>query len=304
MRLVIETNTKARPEAKLGYHGVMGIRMQRGKYSDAILLGIFKKIFKRFGLVDFVVNSQDITTISFVNYFLNNQLPQAFAELFNNGYILIEYDKSTGRFKYWQKTEVNQYGNEFKTKDGKELHVFYSDTFKVFGKSDGELLKHTLDGVNDALNAQRTVIKRLGAVVVGTPEQPSQNPQAVSISDTDKEALEKDIQTDYGMLDDQKQFMFLRRSLKLTRIALGGKDLLITESVEMFTKILCDAMNIPYDIMAMSGQSTYANQEQAEKSMQDTAEDFIATIWVFLKNLQIDFSYTVKNDKYGKSVSI
>lgn len=304
MRIIVETDPKKRPEAQRSYNGVMGIRFQRGKYADAMILGIFKKIFKRLNLVDFTVNTKNVLTLAGVNYFLNNQLPIAYAELFQNGYILIEYSKESGKFKYWQKSEINQFGNEFKTKDGVELIAFYSDTFKVYGKSDAEVLRHTIDGINDALNAQRTVIKRLGAVIVGTPEQPSQNPQAVSINDTDKENLEKDIQKDYGILDDQKQFMFMRRPLKLTRIALGGRDLLITETISTFAKILCDATNIPYDVMALSGQSTYANQEQAEKSMQDTAEEFLGTIWVFLNTLQINFTYTVNNNKYGKQVSI
>jgi hypothetical protein len=94
--------------------------------------------------------------------------------------------------------------------------------------------------------------------------------------------------------------MFLRRPLKLQRIALGGKDLLITENVEMFIKILCDNMDIPYDVMAMSGQSTFANQEQAEKSMQDTAEAFISKIWTFFNVMNISFDWTVNNNKYGK----
>ena len=75
---------------------------------------------------------------------------------------------------------------------------------------------------------------------------------------------------------------------------------MVTETVEMFTKILCDATNIPYDVMAMSGQSTFNNMEQAEKSMQDTAEEFVSKIWTFLKVLGIDFSWTVNNSKYGK----
>ena len=166
--------------------------------------------------------------------------------------------------------------------------------------SDAVLLKDTLKAIDNSLNASQTVIKRLGAVIVGTPEQPTQNPQMVQIDKDAKELLEKDTQNDYGMLDEQKQFMFLRRPLKLQRIALGGKDLLITENVEMFTKILCDNMDIPYDVMALSGQSTFANQEQAEKSMQDSAEAFISKIWTYFNVMNISFEWTVNNNKYGK----
>ena len=274
MKIILETDSKKRPQAQRNYNGVMGFRMTRGKYSDVVLLGIFKKIFKRLNLIDFQIITQNAVTFGTVNYFLNNQLSEAFAELFQNGFILFEKSQ-TGKIKYIHKSDAKQV-NGFWTCNGSKLEVFYSDTFSIFGQSDANLIKDVLVGIDNSLNAARTVIKRLGVVVIGTPEQPSQNPQLIAMTETDKSSLETDMANDYGMLDEQKQMLLLRRPLRLTRVALGGKDLLITETVEMFTKILCDATNIPYDVMALSGQSTFANQEQAEKSMQDTAEEFIS----------------------------
>ena len=303
MRLILETDSKKRPVAQKNYNGVMGFRMARGKYSDALVSAIMKKIFKRLNLIDFTVTHKEPLVVGMAKYFLNNELNVAFAELFNNGFLLFlkkkdENGKLTG-IKYIRKAQATQNLNEW-TYDGQELEIFYSDTYEIFGMSDAVLLKDTLKAIDNSLNASQTVIKRLGAVIVGTPEQPTQNPQMVQIDKDAKELLEKDTQNDYGMLDEQKQFMFLRRPLKLQRIALGGKDLLITENVEMFTKILCDNMDIPYDVMALSGQSTFANQEQAEKSMQDSAEAFISKIWTFFNVMNIRFDWTVNNNKYGK----
>ena len=303
MRLILETDSKKRPVAQKNYSGVMGFRMARGKYSDALLSAIFKKIFKRLNLIDFTVYHSTPLVVGMAKYFLNNELNVAFAELFNNGFLLFlkkkdENGKLTG-IKYIRKAQATQSLNEW-TYDGQELEVFYSDTYEIFGMSDAALLKDTLKAIDNSLNASQTIIKRLGAVIVGTPEQPAQNPQMVQIDKDTKDQLEKDTQNDYGMLDEQKQFMFLRRPLRLQRIALGGKDLLITENVEMFTKILCDNMDIPYDVMALSGQSTFANQEQAEKSMQDSAEAFVSKIWTFFNVMSINFDWTVNNNKYGK----
>lgn len=303
MRLILETDSKKRPVAQKSYNGVMGFRMARGNYSDALVSAIFKKIFKRLNLIDFTVTHTEPLVVGMAKYFLNNELNVAFAELFNNGFLLFLKKKdANGKLtgiKYIRKAQATQNLNEW-TYDGQELEIFYSDTYEIFGVSDAVLLKDTLKAIDNSLNASQTVIKRLGAVIVGTPEQPAQNPQMVQIDKDTKDLLEKDTQNDYGMLDEQKQFMFLRRPLKLQRIALGGKDLLITENVEMFTKILCDNMDIPYDVMAMSGQSTFANQEQAEKSMQDTAEAFISKIWTFFNVMNINFDWTVNNNKYGK----
>ena len=303
MRLILETDSKKRPVAQKSYNGVMGFRMARGNYSDALVSAIFKKIFKRLNLIDFTVTHPEPLVVGMAKYFLNNELNVAFAELFNNGFLLFLKKKdANGKLtgiKYIRKAQATQGLNEW-TYDGQELEIFYSDTYEIFGMSDAVLLKDTLKAIDNSLSASQTVIKRLGAVIVGTPEQPAQNPQMVQIDKDTKELLEKDTQNDYGMLDEQKQFMFLRRPLKLQRIALGGKDLLITENVEMFTKILCDNMDIPYDVMAMSGQSTFANQEQAEKSMQDTAEAFISKIWTFFNVMNINFDWTVNNNKYGK----
>lgn len=303
MRLILETDSKKRPVAQKSYSGVMGFRMARGKYSDALLSAIFKKIFKRLNLIDFTVTHKEPLVVGMAKYFLNNELNVAFAELFNNGFLLFLKKKdANGKLtgiKYIRKAQATQNLNEW-SYEGQELEIFYSDTYEIFGMSDAALLKDTLKAIDNSLNASQTVIKRLGAVIVGTPEQPTQNPQMVQIDKDTKELLEKDTQNDYGMLDEQKQFMFLRRPLKLQRIALGGKDLLITENVEMFTKILCDNMDIPYDVMAMSGQSTFANQEQAEKSMQDSAEAFVSKIWTFFNVMNISFDWTVNNNKYGK----
>lgn len=303
MRLILETDSKKRPVAQKSYNGVMGFRMARGNYSDALVSAIFKKIFKRLNLIDFTVTHTEPLVVGMAKYFLNNELNVAFAELFNNGFLLFLKKKdANGKLtgiKYIRKAQATQNLNEW-TYDGQELEIFYSDTYEIFGVSDAVLLKDTLKAIDNSLNASQTVIKRLGAVIVGTPEQPAQNPQMVQIDKDTKDLLEKDTQNDYGMLDEQKQFMFLRRPLKLQRIALGGKDLLITENVEMFTKILCDNMDIPYDVMAMSGQSTFANQEQAEKSMQDTAEAFVSKIWTFFNVMNINFDWTVNNNKYGK----
>lgn len=303
MRLILETDSKKRPVAQKSYNGVMGFRMARGNYSDALVSAIFKKIFKRLNLIDFTVTHTEPLVVGMAKYFLNNELNVAFAELFNNGFLLFLKKKdANGKLtgiKYIRKAQATQSLNEW-TYEGQELEIFYSDTYEIFGVSDAVLLKDTLKAIDNSLNASQTVIKRLGAVIVGTPEQPAQNPQMVQIDKDTKELLEKDTQNDYGMLDEQKQFMFLRRPLKLQRIALGGKDLLITENVEMFTKILCDNMDIPYDVMAMSGQSTFANQEQAEKSMQDSAEAFVSKIWTFFNVMNISFEWTVNNNKYGK----
>lgn len=306
MRIVLETDSKKRPVAQQGYHGVMGFRLSRGKYADAILSSVFKKIFKKLNMIDYTVNHINPIVVGTAKYFLNNELNIAFAELFQNGFILfkkeVDKDGNLLKLKYIRKAQAVNAVNSW-TYEGQALEVFYSDTFEVFGISDGQLLKDTLKAIDNSLNASQTVIKRLGAVIIGTPEQPTQNPQAVMIDDNEKKKLEDDTQNDYGMLDEQKQFMFLRRPLKLQRIALGGKDLLITENVEIFTKILCDNMDIPYDVMAMSGQSTFANQEQAEKSMQDTAEAFVSKMWTYFKVMGITFDWTVSNNKYGKKIT-
>jgi hypothetical protein len=46
MRIIVETDPKKRPEAQRSYNGVMGIRFQRGKYADAMILGILQKDFQ------------------------------------------------------------------------------------------------------------------------------------------------------------------------------------------------------------------------------------------------------------------
>ena len=112
MRLILETDSKKRPVAQKSYSGVMGFRMARGKYSDALLSAIFKKIFKRLNLIDFTVTHKEPLVVGMAKYFLNNELNVAFAELFNNGFLLFLKKKdANGKLtgiKYIRKAQATQ----------------------------------------------------------------------------------------------------------------------------------------------------------------------------------------------------
>lgn len=295
---IIFNNKKKRLSAN---NGVFGLTSSKDNYNEVVLAGLFKKIFKKLNLFDFVVTTTNSITNGTTLYFLNNQLPIAYAELFKNGFLLFTLNES-GKLTFWQKKECTFGGNGvYKSPYGDICDIFYSDTYLIFGRSDYDLSLDLLKSIDTVLNGATTVIKRLGVFVVGAPEQPQQNPQTVILDDEEREELEKNVIKDYGMLSEQKQFMFLRRPLKLTRVALGGKDLMLTETLEMLIKILADVVEIPYDCVALSGKSTFANQEQAEQALQDSAEAFVSKIWSYLNKMNINFNWTVNNNKYGKN---
>jgi hypothetical protein len=88
--------------------------------------------------------------------------------------------------------------------------------------------------------------------------------------------------------------MLFPNSLSTTTISFDFGKLQLLPQLEMVVKILCGYFNIPYDILPLSGQSTFNNQDTAYSMLYVTAERWVMMIQDAFKSLGVEFEFELK----------
>ena len=176
--------------------------------------------------------------------------------LFDDGYVVIGYAPNAYRFWQMDKKEYQE-----KTEDDitiitphdqtVDVYVMKSSTYVSRNKSDKAICKGFLDFLDDVLNGSATVSKRLGAVVIASPKNPTNAPAAVVLQKEQKEELEKQMREDYGALSKQSNLMLLPREMAWQVINLAGLDLKMQEKVKTAILAIVDRIKIPANQVAI-----------------------------------------------------
>ena len=177
-------------------------------------------------------------------------------KLFDDGFVVIAYDRTFLRFWILDATEYRR-----KTEDGVtiiepkdetlDVYVMKSATFVMYDKSDKDLCHGFLSFMDDVLNGSATVSKRLGAVVVASPKNLTNAPTATVLTEEQKKKLEKDMRDDYGALSSQSNIMLLPREMSWQTINLAGLDLKMQEKVKTAILAIVDRIKIPANQVAI-----------------------------------------------------
>lgn len=186
--------------------------------------------------------------------FVYNSGKQVLQRLFDEGYVVLAYDKA----KFWQmksteytvKTANDVTVVEPNNKE-RNVYVMKSPSFVMYGRSDKSLCKGWLDFLDDVMNGSATVSKRLGAVVVASPKNLNNAPTAVVLTDEQKEKLEKDMQKSYGALSRQSNVMLLPREMSWQTINLAGLDLKMQEKTKTAILAIVDRIKVPANQVAI-----------------------------------------------------
>jgi hypothetical protein len=177
-------------------------------------------------------------------------------KLFDEGFVVIAYDRAFLRFWILDATEYRK-----KTEDGVtiiepkddtlDVYVMKSATFVMYNKSDKDLCHGFLSFLDDVLNGSATVSKRLGAVVVASPKNLTNAPTATVLTEEQKKKLEKEMREDYGALSSQSNIMLLPREMSWQTINLAGLDLKMQEKVKTAILAIVDRIKIPANQVAI-----------------------------------------------------
>lgn len=187
--------------------------------------------------------------------------------LFRDGYIVVGYkeDASIGWGFYDMPSSeytVTKEGGDLIVRCQKETQYFYvllSPTYSQTGYSDYYWCKPFIKLADAALNSACTTSERLGAYIVLSPET---NDFGGTLTDAEKDAVEVELEKEYGALSKQKQVMLLSRTMRSQVVNLAGVDLRMQEKVKSAILGMADRLKIPANQIAFidsTSSKTLAN---------------------------------------------
>lgn len=188
--------------------------------------------------------------------------------LFKQGFVVIARERGGFHFRVLN-------GNEFTTStdaygrmvalpydSSLDIYVMKSQTMLFESISDKQMLRPFLELLDNVLNGSNTVSKRMGSMVVMSPQQASGIPTPTAITRQDRERLEKEMGEGYGYLKNQKSVMLLSSPMNIQPISLAGLDNKMQEKVKTAILAICDRVKIPANQVAIidaNSSKSFAN---------------------------------------------
>lgn len=253
-------------------------------------------------------NGQSVKFAEFCTFF-ERDAKQILWRYFKNGFAVI--GEKNGQYRlldsneYYQTCSLNK-KEIFPLDKEMNVYVFVSDLYKEEGKSDYQICLPYIKYLDNILNASNTSTEKLGTFIVATPETPNGSPVSVSLNEEQKDALEKQIQNDYGALSTQKHIMLLPRGMNFQTVSLEGVNRDIESKVRMAILFIADRIKVPANQIAMiDAESSKALSNGSEIKAGDlmkykSFERLLNNTFVnFTKAIDLKTTYSVYNKSYG-----
>lgn len=227
------------------------------KYSAEFLWMVVSRIFRGLQNVCFDF-SNDMATdkvkmqISDLLRYLNNNMTTLVWQLWHNGVIALDIDQR-GR---WYSVDYNDLQFDGNGQVVNYVYVLYSEPYMFLRKTDILLLKETLNALDVYKNSDIYLTKTFGAFGILSGSE-------MGINAADKEELQQQLKDRAGTTEAKDQFIISNSPLNFSQIDFKIKELQLPDKVKDEIKVVCAHFGVPYDLIPMSGQSTYANQSAA-----------------------------------------
>ena len=227
------------------------------KYSDMYLWVIVSRIFRglqnvRYDLDPTLATDKTRSELAGLLRFFNTNLTSLVWMLWQNGFIVIDKDER-GRWYIVPFDKVRLDGN------GAVLDrtfVIYSDVYMYLGKNDIQVVRENLAALDTYKNSDIYLTKTFGAFGILSGRE-------MGINAADKEELQQQLKDRAGTTEAKDQFLISNSALDFHQIDFKIKDLQLSEKIKDECQAVAGYFGVPYDLLPMSGKSTYANQEQA-----------------------------------------
>lgn len=273
-----------------------GTRMHNRKYADIILHSLFNQIFNAVETIHIWRQENTIEPMEIINArkIITQNFRAIIWDLYSRGYFVLLHRGHD--IEYLPAKYVSRIGDDgmVMTEIGAQVEasVFYEKTYEATGQTQKSICQSTLDYIDNVLNTATTGNAKLGNLIIFSP-----SPNEVGgevLTDDEKTEIENKISTNYGGLDTQSNFMLMPKSLQVSNVSFDFGKLQLLPQLEMSVKNLCGYLNIPYDILPLSGQSTFNNQETAYSQLYTTAERWVMYLQDAFAILDVDFKFELK----------
>lgn len=235
--------------------------LDRRKYSTLVLWIILRKIFDALRNVAIVSTSDNEDVLRLLDFIMRN-INELSYNYYRYGYTAIvpQYDEM-GNVTGWavpdlstKRTDVNGYPlDEFSRP---YQVVAFAESYNFSRLSDFDIVRESLRLIDDYASSDAYLTETMGAFGILCGKN-------MPISEGDKQTFFERLRKKVGIGRDKVQIVPFNSEVDFKQINLPIKDLALSEKVDREIKILCSYFGIPYDLMAISGQSTYDNQRQA-----------------------------------------
>ena len=236
--------------------------------------------------------------------------------LFKNGFVVIGHRKGDTWFWVLDESEYTLNATNagllkiYPNRNDVEIYVMSSQTMKLEGKSDREMLQPFLRYLDNVSNGSNTVSERMGTLVVMSPQQASGVPVSTILTEKDKERIEKEIggnDSKYGYLRNQKSMLLLPNAMNIQTINLAGMDNRMQEKVRTAILAICDRIKVPANQVAIidaNSSKTLANGTELREGDLSKYRNFRrllnVTFYQMAIDLGLDVDYIIENEPREK----
>lgn len=236
-----------------------------GKYSNGYLWMVLKNItdalhnvrFYKEGAYDGYYSTKDGKQLKKYINFIDRNANKLWWQSLNLGFMAVGQD-AKGEL-YVVEAEDIRYKPDGVSVDEVSSgvkYLLYSDRYQLTGKSDLQMIKENIRTIDIFKDGDLNLTASGGALGILSGK-------GMAMNQRDKLAFEHELKNTFGIEGRKRQILISNAELDFKQMKLDVKDLQLIEKIREEIKFLCGFFNIPYDLVPFSGQSTYANQEQA-----------------------------------------
>lgn len=224
--------------------------LKQQKYSDAYLWMIIGQIFQGLNNVAFVNNSSD-RTLNIISDWLTVNSQVLIWQMWDRGFVVLDFDGEHEPHIVTDRVRVDTNG-----KVTGYRYVYYSTTYRFARRSSFDIIKDNLTFIDKIKNGDEYLTTTLGAfgILCG---------KTMPINAADKDNFLKRLRRTVGIEQEKVQFEIFNSEVDFKQVDFHMKDLALEEKLQNEFKTIAGYFNVPYDLLPVSGQSTYANQLQA-----------------------------------------
>jgi len=242
------------------------------KFADVILYQLIQKIIDAMSGIVWTFEGNELNLLQAkMKILYEKNFGDFYKRLYFNGLAVFVVNFETQHISLLKDTQykIENDGSITVDKEFAQHRVFitYSETYKMFGKTDYATCKDMYCHIDNLMNAINCTTENLGAMGILSPE--STAGVMTNFSSTEREKLQTEWREKYGLKVGKWSILMTQTPTKFQQINLPIKDLELTQKLENAVKILAGYHKVPYELVALSGQSTFANRKEAMNELID-----------------------------------